>query len=72
MSQLTSNRIRPFEKAARHSEQKSTTKWPLSIISRRDPFVVLCFCAIGLVLTFAALAELIDFSSLIEEIGLLY
>jgi hypothetical protein len=72
MSQSTFNRIRPFGKAARHSEQKLMANRLLSTIGQRDPLVVLCFCAIGLVLTFAALAELIDFSSLTEEIGLLH
>ena len=69
MSQLASNRVRPFESAVRQSVPKSTAKRLLSTVSQLDLFVVLCFCAIGLVVTFAALAELIDFSSSMEEIG---
>ena len=72
MSQLASNRIPPFEKAVRHSGPKSTAKWLLSTVNRLDLFVILCFCAIGLVVTFAALAESIDFSSLVGEIASLH
>jgi len=70
MSQLASNRIQPFEQRAHPSERESIAKWLLSLPGQLDLLVVLCFCAIGLVVTFAALAEFIDFSDLMEMSGL--
>jgi hypothetical protein len=72
MSQLASNRVQSFEKRVPHSGSKSIANRLLSTISQRDLLVVLCFCAIGLVVTFAALAELSAFSVVMEEIGSMY
>jgi hypothetical protein len=72
MSQLASNRVRSFAKRVPHSGSKSIANRLLSTISQRDLLVVLCFCAIGLVVTFAALAELSAFPVVMEEIGSLY
>jgi len=72
MSQLASNRVRSFQKRVPDSGSNSIPNWLPSAISQRDLLVVLCFCAIGLVVTFAALAELSAFSVVMEEIGSLY
>jgi hypothetical protein len=72
MSQLASTHIRPFDKANRHSAADRSVGWLLSTITRPDPLVVFCFCAVGLAVSFAALAAFADFSSSLAEIGKLY
>jgi hypothetical protein len=72
MSQLASARIQPFEKAIPHSTAGLMVKWLLSTITQPDPLVVFCFCAVGLAVSFAALAAFADFSSSLAEIGSMY
>jgi hypothetical protein len=72
MSQSASTRIQPLERAIRHSAAQRTGNWLLATITLPDSLIVFCFCAIGLIVTFAALAAFADFSSAIEEIGSLY
>jgi hypothetical protein len=72
MSQLASARIHPFDKATRYSAVEKTANWLLSTITQPDPLAVFCVCAIGLAVTFAALAAFPDFSSAMEQIGDLY
>jgi hypothetical protein len=72
MALLASARVKPFEKATRYSAAERTAKRLLSTITQPDPLVVLYFCALGLALTFAALAAFADFSSAMEQIGGLY
>jgi hypothetical protein len=72
MSQLASTRVEPFEKTTRYSAAEATVKWLLSTVSEPDPLTVFCFCALGLAVTFAALAEFADFSASLAEIGGLY
>jgi hypothetical protein len=72
MSQSASARTQSFEKAIRNSAAERTPKRLLSTITQPDPLAVLCFCAIGLIVTLAALAAFADFSSAMEQIGGLY
>jgi hypothetical protein len=72
MSQSASARIQPFEKPSRYSAAEKAASWLLSTITQPDPLVVFCVCAIGLAVTFAALAAFPDFSSAMEQIGDLY
>jgi hypothetical protein len=72
MSQSVSAPIHHFEKATRYSAAEKTANWLRSTITQPDPLVVFCICAIGLAVTFAALAAFPDFSSAMEQIGDLY
>jgi len=72
MSQLASDRIQSFEKAIRYSAAARTAKRLLSTLIQPDPLAVFCFCAVGLIVTLAALAAFADFSSAMEQIGGLY
>jgi hypothetical protein len=72
MSQLASARIQPFEKAIPHSTVGQTLRRLLSTITQPDPLIVFCFCAVGLAVSFVALAAFADFSSTLQEIGSLY
>jgi hypothetical protein len=72
MSQLASTRFHPFEKATRYSTTEKTENRLLSTIIQSDPLVIFCICAIGLAVTFAALAAFPDFSSAMAQIGDLY
>jgi hypothetical protein len=72
MSQFASARIHRFEQHSRYSAAERTATWLLSTITQPDPLVVFCVCAIGLAVTFAALAAFPDFSSAMEQIGDLY
>ena len=72
MSVFASARIQPFEKTARHSSAAHTPNWLLSTVTKPDPLVVFCICAIGLAVTFAALAAFPDFSSAMAQVGDLY
>jgi hypothetical protein len=72
MPQFASARIQPLEKAIRYSAAESSVQRLLSTITQPDPLVVFCFCAVGLAVTFAALAAFVDFSAALAEIGSLY
>jgi hypothetical protein len=72
MSQLGSTRIQPPENAMRYSAAERTVQRLVSAITQPDPLVVFCFCALGLAVSFAALAAFADFSSAMVEIGSLY
>lgn len=72
MSLFASARIQPFEKTTRYSSAERTANRLLSAITQPDPLVVFCVCAIGLAVTFAALAAFPDFSSAMAQIGDLY
>jgi hypothetical protein len=65
-------RLQPFEETGRYSSAERTATWLLSTITKPDPLVVFCICAIGLAVTFAALAAFPDFSSAMAQIGNLY
>lgn len=72
MSLFASAHIRPFEKTTHYSTAERTATRLLSTITQPDPLVVFCICAIGLAVTFAALAAFPDFSSAMAQIGDLY
>lgn len=67
MSQLTSNRAQALPPALPYSSLEHTAHWLRSTLARPDVVIVLCFCAIGLFLTFAALAASPDFASAFAE-----
>lgn len=72
MAQVASARIQTLEKPIRYSAAERTANWLLTTITQPDPLVVFCFCAVGLALSFAALAAFADFSASLVEIGSLY
>ena len=63
MSQFAANRAQALSRVASYPTMEGVTGWLLSTITRPDVAVVLSFCAIGLILTFAALATSADFAS---------
>jgi len=65
MSQFASNRAQALPQAAHYPTVERSANWLLSTLTRPDVVVVLCFCAIGLILTFAALATSADFASVL-------
>jgi hypothetical protein len=67
MSQFVSSRAHALPQAAPYSTVERSANWLLSTLTRPDVIVVLCFCAIGLILTFAALATSPDFASGLAE-----
>lgn len=67
MSQFTSNRAHALPQAAEHSGVERAASWLVATLTRPDVVVVLSFCVIGLVLTFAALATSADFASILAE-----
>jgi hypothetical protein len=68
MSQFASNRAQALPQAADYTSVERTAGWLLSTLTRPDVVVVLAFCAIGLILTFAALASSPDFAAaLVDE-----
>jgi hypothetical protein len=69
MSQFASNRAQALAQPAQYSGLERTTNWLMSTLTRPDVVIVLCFCAIGLLLTFAALASSPDFASVLAEQG---
>lgn len=69
MSQFASNRAHALPQVASPSAVDRATNWLLATLTRPDVVVVLAFCAIGLALTFAALAMSPDFASLLAETG---
>lgn len=72
MSQVVSKRTQSLEKAIRHSAKERTVMRLLSTITRPDPLIVFCFCAVGLAVAFATLAAFADFSTSLAEIGSQY
>lgn len=69
MSQFAANRAQALPQGAHSATVERATTWLLATIGRPDVAVVLSFCAIGLVLTFAALATSPDFASALAETG---
>lgn len=67
MSQFAANRAEALPQAAAYPTAERAAGWLLSTITRPDVVVVLAFCAIGLILTFAALATSADFASVLVE-----
>jgi hypothetical protein len=67
MSQFASNQAQTLPQAAEYSTAERAASWLLSTLTRPDVVVVLSFCAIGLFLTFAALAMSADFASILAE-----
>ena len=67
MSQFAANRAQALPQAAAYPTVERATNWLVSTITRPDVVVVLAFCAIGLLLTFAALATSADFASMLVE-----
>ena len=63
MSQFTANRAEALPQARSYPTMEGAAGWLLSTITRPDVAVVLSFCAIGLILTLAALATSADFAS---------
>ena len=71
MSRSASNRAQALPQAASYPTVERTANWLIATLGQRDVLVVLCFCAIGLIVSFAALAQLPDFASALEEVGTL-
>jgi hypothetical protein len=67
MSQFASNQVHALPPVAAYSTVERAGSWLHSTLTRPDVVVVLSFCAIGLVLTFAALAMSPDFGSILAE-----
>jgi hypothetical protein len=67
MSQFASNRAQALPQVAHYASAERTAGWLLSTLTRPDVAIVLAFCAIGLILTFAALAASPDFASVLVE-----
>jgi hypothetical protein len=67
MSQFASNRAQALPRAAPYSTVEHAAGWLLATLTRPDVVVVLSFCAIGLLLTFAALATSPDFASVLAQ-----
>jgi len=67
MSQFASNRVQALPQAASYSTVERMANWLVATLTRPDVVVVLCFCTIGLILTFAAMATSADFISVLAE-----
>ena len=67
MPQFASNRAQTLPQAAEYSTVERAASWLVSTLTRPDVVVVLSFCAIGLILTFAALVTSPDFASVLAE-----
>jgi hypothetical protein len=65
MSQFAANRAQALPQAAAYPTAERAASWLLSTLTRPDVVVVLSFCAIGLILTLAALATSADFVSVL-------
>jgi hypothetical protein len=63
MSQFAANRAEALPQVRSYPTMEGAAGWLLSTITRPDVAVVLAFSAIGLILTFAALATSADFAS---------
>lgn len=70
MSQFAAgNRAQALPQAAAYPTAGHAASWLLATLTRPDVAVVLAFCAIGLILTMAALAMSTDFASALVETG---
>lgn len=67
MSQFASNRAQALPQAPEYSSVERAANWLFATATRPDVVVVVAFCAIGLVLTFAALATSPDFASALAD-----
>ena len=67
MSQFATNRAPALPQAAAYPTAEHAAGWLLSILTRPDVIVVVAFCAIGLILTCAALATSADFASALAQ-----
>lgn len=68
MSQFAAaNRAQALPQAAAYPTAEHAASWLLSTLTRPDVVVVLAFCAIGLILTLAALATSADFAAMLVE-----
>jgi len=67
MSQFAANQAQALPQAAAYPTAERVTGWLLSTLTRPDIVVVVAFCAIGLILTLAALATSADFGSMLVE-----
>ena len=67
MSQFAANRAPALPQAGSYPTTERAVGRLLSTLTRPDVVVVLAFCAIGLILTFAALATSADFASMLVE-----
>jgi hypothetical protein len=63
MSQFAADRAQALPQVGSYPTMEGAAGWLLSTIMRPDVAVVLAFCAIGLILTFAALATSADFAA---------
>jgi len=63
MSQFAADRAEALPQVRSYPTMEGAAGWLLSTITRPDVAVVLAFCAIGLILTFAALATSADFAA---------
>jgi len=63
MSQFAADRAQALPQVASYPTMEGAAGRLLSTITRPDVAVVLAFCAIGLILTFAALATSADFAA---------
>ena len=71
MSQRASNRVQVLPPTTQYPIVERTAGRLVATLTRPDVAVVLCFCAIGLILTFAALARSPDFASALAQQGLM-
>lgn len=67
MSQFASNRAQALPQAAPYSTVEHAAGSLLAALTRSDVVVVLSFCAIGFLLTFAALATSPDFAAVLAQ-----
>lgn len=67
MSQFAANRAQALPQAAAYPSAERAASWLLSTLTRPDVAVVLAFSAIGLILTFAALATSADIAPALVE-----
>jgi hypothetical protein len=71
MTQLTSIRdLQPLEQSHRAGTVNREAHWLRSVMKQRDLLLVIGFCAVGLIMTFAALMQLQGFSAAIGDISL--
>jgi hypothetical protein len=71
MPQLSSFReLQPLVQSRHATTASREQSWLRSAIGQRDLLLVIGFCAVGLICTFAALMQLQGFSAAIGEISL--
>lgn len=67
MPQFAANRAEALPQGAPYSTVEHAAGWLLATLTRPDVAVVLSFCAIGLLLTLAALLASPDFASVLAQ-----